>query len=97
MSPRIRFGTENKNQYKTDPKIICSSLYLHVPDSNPVGDQIVAGDDEADHIEEHDVNDDGVIVYEGWFVPKPGIWFEFRAKEAVKSSHIWEDTVAVPI
>ena len=62
-----------------------------------MGDQIVAGNDEADNIEEHDVNDDRVIVYEGWFVPKPGIWFEFRAKEAVKSSHVWEDTVAVPI
>ena len=72
-------------------------LSLHVPDSHPVRDEIVAGDAEADHVEDHDEGDDGVIVHKGWGVHKSSLLVEFHAKEAGKSSHVWEDTVAAPI
>ena len=76
---------------------ICCLLSLDVPHSHPVGDQVVAGDAEADAIEDHDEGDDGVIVHKGWGVHKSNLLVEFLAKEAGELSHVGEDTVAASI
>ena len=60
-------------------------------------DQIVAGDTEADDVEDHDVGDDGIIVHKGWGVHKPSLLVEFHPKEAGESSHVWENAVAAPV
>ena len=60
-------------------------------------DEIVAGDAEADDVEDHDDADDGIIVHKVCGRNKPKLWVEFHPKEAAKSSHVWENTVAAPI
>ena len=60
-------------------------------------DEIVAGDTEADDVEDHDEGDDGVIVYKGWSVHKPSLLVELHPKEAGKTSHVWENIVTAPI
>ena len=72
-------------------------LSLHVPDSHPVRDEIVAGDGEAGDVDDHDDADDGIIVHKGWGDHKPNRLVVFPPKEAAKSSHVWENTVAAPI
>ena len=62
-----------------------------------MGDEIVAGDAEADHVEDHDVAYDGVVIHEGRSVHKSSFLIKLGAKEAGESSHVWKDTVTAPI